>query len=445
MDMGFVLEAMGQYADKEAVVSRENRITFADLAATYDSMLDRLSLIPDNSVVALMADFSAGSIAALLALIGKDCIVVPISNGVKNPERYREIAECEYGIAFQDGNMVCGVREIRPSNPLTLSLKQKSHPGIVFFSSGTTGDPKGAIHDLVPLLEKFKRPGKTLKTVTFLLFDHIGGFNTVMHAVTHGGTIVTVESRDADDVLSMVEREQVELLPTSPTFLNLVLLGGYHEKYDLSSLRIISYGTEPMPESTLKSLATLLPDVRMKQTYGLSELGIMGTKSEGSDSLWMKVGGEGFETRIVDGILQIRAKSAMLGYLNAPSPFDDEGWFDTKDKVLERDGYIKILGRDTDLINVGGEKVYPIEVESCLLECPGVIDARVGSECNPITGNVIVAEIQVEEGADPVELRRNLRVHCGERLEPFKRPARFKISASPLGGERLKKMRRKAE
>ncbi len=74
----------------------------------------------------------------------------------------------------------------------------------------------------------------------------------------------------------------------------------------------------------------------------------MSTKSENSESLWMKIGGDGFEMKIVDGILYIRTQSAMLGYLNAPSPFDEEGWFNTKDKVEEKDGYIRILGRTTD-------------------------------------------------------------------------------------------------
>ena len=71
-------------------------------------------------------------------------------------------------------------------------------------------------------------------------------------------------------------------------------------------------------------------------------LGVLRSKSKSNDSLWVKVGGDGYETRIVDGILQIKAESAMLGYLNAPSPFTDDGWFITGDEVLEKDGYIRI-------------------------------------------------------------------------------------------------------
>ena len=97
------------------------------------------------------------------------------------------------------------------------------------------------------------------------------------------------------------------------------------------------------------------------QTYGLSELGILRSKSKGPDSLWVKVGGEGFETRVIEGLLEVKAKSAMLGYLNAPSPFTEDGWFKTGDSVLTDGEFIKILGRESEIINVGGEKVYPME------------------------------------------------------------------------------------
>lgn len=91
----------------------------------------------------------------------------------------------------------------------------------------------------------------------------------------------------------------------------------------------------------------------------------------------MKVGGAGTETKITGGTLWVRSESAMLGYLNAPSPFDEDGWYDTGDQV-ETDGeYIRILGRKSEIINVGGEKVFPAEVESVFLEIPNVRDVLI--------------------------------------------------------------------
>ena len=95
-------------------------------------------------------------------------------------------------------------------------------------------------------------------------------------------------------------------------------------------------------------------------------------------------------------ILEIKSKSSMLGYLNALALTDD-GWFKTGDAVLTNGDYIKILGRKSELINVGGEKVYPQEVENVLLGHPLVEDATVYGEKNPIIGNIVCARIKQKE------------------------------------------------
>ena len=164
---------------------------------------------------------------------------------------------------------------------------------------------------------------------------------------------MTVKDRSPDEVLSSIQQYEVELLPTSPTFINLILLSEAYTKYDISSLKTVTYGTEPMPKSTLIRFNSLFPNICLLQTYGLSEVGILRSKSKSSDSLWVKVGGEGFQTRVVGGLLEIKAESAMLGYLNAPSPFTKDGWFQTGDSVLVDGEYIIILGRKSELINIG--------------------------------------------------------------------------------------------
>ena len=386
--------------------------------------------------------FSPVSIAFFITLIEKNAIVVPISKTIKNVERYISISESEYVIDLKDEKNF-SVKETGHTvrHEMLRELVQKGHPGLILFSSGTTGEPKAALHDLSFLMEKFKKPGKRLSTVTFLLFDHIGGFNTMMHSLSSGNLIVTLKERSPEEVCRLIEKYHVELLPTSPTFINMILLSHVYERYDLSSLKMITYGTEPMPESTLKSLHKILPDVRLKQTYGLSEVGIMSTKSESSDSLYMKIGGEGFETKIEDEILYIRAKSAMMGYLNAPSPFDEEGWFNTKDKVEQKGDYLKILGRTTDLINVGGEKVYPNEVESVLLSVEGVKDVYVYAEDSPITGKKVVADVCVDPENNQRGYIKKLRRYSKDHLEAFKRPASYRLTDKPFYGERFKKKR----
>jgi long-chain acyl-CoA synthetase len=197
-----------------------------------------------------------------------------------------------------------------------------------------------------------------------------------------------------------------------------------------------------MPESTLRRFHQVLPHIQLQQTYGLSEVGILRSKSRSSDSLWVKLGGEGFETRVVNDILQIKAESAMLGYLNAPSPFTDDGWFNTGDKVEVDGDYFRILGRQSEIINVGGQKVYPAQVESVVQSMPEVAEVSVYGEKNAIMGEIPCAAIRLRQPRDARQFHRELRQFCRQRLQEFQIPVRIRLVENAMHGERFKKNRR---
>jgi acyl-coenzyme A synthetase/AMP-(fatty) acid ligase len=437
-------------------VFRENRerdaIVWNDRVFSYEWLLDRVRYwqemiksqdVGAGAVTVLEAGFSPNSVALFLALVESGCILVPLTNavGAKKP-KFIEIAQGEVSFTLDEVDNVNSAKLPNSSNhEFYDALRRFGHPGLVLFSSGSTGESKAAVHDMVAILEKFKVPRRSLRTITFLLYDHIGGLNTLLYTLSNAGCIVTVEDRSPDSVLSAVEKYEVELLPTSPTFINLILLSEAYKRYKIDSLRTVTYGTEPMPESTLKRFHDLFPHIRLQQTYGLSEVGILRSKSKGSDSLWVKVGGEGFETRVVDGILQIKAKSAMLGYLNAPSPFTEDGWFNTNDSVEMADGYIKILGRKSEIINVGGEKVYPGEVESVIHGIDNVAEVTVHGEKNPIMGNIVCAKVSLLRDEDPKEFTKRLKKYCREGLESYKVPVKVAVVNERQHSNRFKKVR----
>ncbi len=197
-----------------------------------------------------------------------------------------------------------------------------------------------------------------------------------------------------------------------------------------------------MPEHTLKRLNELFPDVRLLQTYGLSEVGILRSRSRDSSSLWVKLGGEGFETKIVEGTFWIKAQGAMLGYLNAPSPFTEDGWFNTGDRVEVDGEYVRFLGRDSDIINVGGEKVWPAEVESVLMSVENVAEAWVHGEKHPFTGQAVVAEVVVREPESALSVKRRIRKACLPVLERYKIPVKVTLADTSRAGARFKKIRR---
>ena len=253
---------------------------------------------------------------------------------------------------------------------------------------------------------------------------------------------MAIPTRNTPEVIcEFIERYKIELLPTTPTFINMLLFSKVYEKYDLSSLKIISYGTEPMPESTLKSFNRIFPEIKLKQTYGLTELGVMSSTSKSSDSLWMKIGGEGYQTKVENGTLFIKANSTILGYLNTEAPIDDEGWYNTGDRV-EQDGmWIKILGRKNELINVGGQKVFPAEVESVLLEMDNIVDVTVAAFQNPIMGQVVKARVNLKEKESLSELKMRIHKYCLPRLEKYKIPVHVEIADDVQFSERFKKIR----
>jgi acyl-CoA synthetase (AMP-forming)/AMP-acid ligase II len=219
------------------------------------------------------------------------------------------------------------------------------------------------------------------------------------------------------------------------------LLSEASRRHDLSSLELVTYGTEVMPESTLRRVHALLPHVELLQTYGLSEIGILRSKSKSSDSLWVKVGGEGFATRVVDGMLEIKAASAMLGYLNHESPFTADGWFRTGDAVEVDGEFIRILGRKSELINVGGEKVYPAEVESVLQLMDGVEDVAVAAEPNRITGQIVAARVKLSTAETLADFRQRMHAFCSDKLPRHKIPQKVRLVGGTLHGSRFKKLR----
>jgi long-chain acyl-CoA synthetase len=206
-------------------------------------------------------------------------------------------------------------------------------------------------------------------------------------------------------------------------------------------LKLVTYGTEPMPEATLARAREAMPWVDFQQTYGLTEIGILRSKSRPDGSLWVKLGGEGYETKIKDQRLWVRAASAMLGYLNAPSPFDAEGFLDTGD-LVEVDGeWLRILGRQDDRINVGGEKVHPTEVENVLLQMPNVVDAVVFGQPHPLMGQIVAARLSLASPEAPAAVKARVRAFCGTRLAGYKVPLKVAV-ADTLHSARFKRMRR---
>jgi long-chain acyl-CoA synthetase len=428
-----ILQKLGEIwngIDYPFLIHKGDELRFSKIA--NQSLVD-LSDVRKGDVVAIIGDFNPSSILTLLRLIDMDVVIVPLTDQTRHEHDY--FFESAFVDIVIDGILV----RRRPNNKkheLIEKLRELEHSGLILFSTGTTGRPKAILHDLTLFLKRFETPRPTLRTINFLLFDHIGGINTLLHTLFNKGVVVAPESRTVDSILETCGKFKVEVLPTTPTFLRMMLMSGAVPSKVPDCLKVITYGTERMDQPTLDELCKLLPNIDFRQTFGMSELGIVRVKSEARDSLYMNVGGEGVETKVLDGVLQIRSSSRMLGYLNAPSPFDAEGWYDTKDVVEVKDQYYKITGRISDVINVGGLKFMASEVERIALDFPNVSLVKALPKQNPITGQHVELLVQptVENSVDKVALMEFLRA----RLQTHMVPKRIKIESVAVG-HRFKK------
>lgn len=291
------------------------------------------------------------------------------------------------------------------------SLKDSHQSGLILSSSGSTGKPKAILHHLDTFLSSYceKKPNP-LRILSVYLPDHIAGVDVMCNALSGGGTLVIPKQRQPQNILNALKQYNVEILPASPTLLRLLLLADIGS-YGLKSLKLVIYGSEPMSETLLESLCQALPHTRFKQGFGTSETNAMKTKNLQD---FFKIVNASY--KVINNELFIKSPTQAIGYLNADnSVFDEEGYFATGDlvEIIESAGeeYIKIIGRTKEVINVGGEKVLPQEIENILLTMPHIKDCLVYGESNAITGQSVSVKVVLDSDTSlsNIELKKAIR------------------------------------
>ena len=432
--------------DQTAIIYDGKKYSYNEL---YIKIKEIESFIKDKiksgEVVAILADYSFVSIALFFALYENKNIIAPITSTSKKEidGKLKESFSTKI-INLENEKLVITNIKSEASHKIINDLQTSKCAGLILFSSGSTGAPKAMIHNLDTLVDSYgDKKQKQINMLVFLMFDHIGGINTMLNILSMNATMIIPQNRNADDICKLIEEYKIAVLPSSPTFLNLILINRSYEKYDLSSLRMITYGTETMPEGLLGRLKAVFSKVKFLQTFGTSETGIAATSSKSSSSTFMKIDDENLEYKIVDNELWLRSKTQILGYLNrSMESFTNDGWFKTGDLVeLDNEGFIKIIGRNKEIINVGGQKVLPSEVESVLLGMDEIEDCLVYGEQNAITGQSVSCDVVLKHGIDDSGFKILVRKFCKDKLDNFKIPTRVNVVQKTEFTERFKKSR----
>lgn len=417
--MTWFLEKLSRFEDRIACYDSGRTWSYRDLVALVAGIVEQLpsrrqELIPVETQTTLEG------LATLLAIAQKGHIGLPLPLELPSQERTKMAA------IAKDSEL----------------YNRLSGSGLVLFSSGTCGEPKGMLHNFDNLLDRYKtvRP-RNDRCLLLLLIDHIGGLDTAFRCLFAGSTLVIPESRTPEAAFGAIEKYRVNILPASPTFLNLLLLSDAVKTYDLDSVEIIAYGAEAMPPSVLKRLHQTFQKAELQQKFGTSETGAIRIQSQSNESLFFRINDPDTDWKIVDGMLWLKTPSRILGYLNAESDnLEADGWYATGD-LVEADGeHIRIVGRSDSLINVGGQKVHPAEVEAILHEIDGIESAQVYGRQNPITGHSVACKILTHLKKEPREWKRTIRSHCRRgKLAPWKLPSSIEIVDTVEVNSRMKR------
>jgi acyl-coenzyme A synthetase/AMP-(fatty) acid ligase len=436
-----LIELLQSYSAQPCIDGEGGARSYAELISEieqWNARFVQLNVLP-GTVVAVRADYSMSAMGALISLLSLRAIAALIPRD-RADEHYLKDSHASALLDLRTDGGYEWLPLTQPApHPLLAKLRDQGHGGILLFTSGSTGRPKAALHSAERFLYKFRKPGRRFRTLAFLLFDHVAGLDTMFYTLVSGGTLVLTRQRDPKSIARLIETCKVEVLPTSPTFLRLFCLADSAHQHDFSSLQIITYGSEPMDPATLTRVNEQFPTAKIVQKFGTTETGAPKTISRGNDSLWIKFNTEGFETKIVDGVLWIRSESTLLGYLNALSPVDDEGWYCTSDLVDVDGEWIRFRGRASDTINVGGEKVTASEVEHSILELDFVREVLVCGEPHALLGQVVTAKVVLaSDDMDRKTATMSIWRHCRARLASYKAPVKIDIVSGALADERQK-------
>ncbi|OKO99471.1 ANL family adenylate-forming protein [Xenorhabdus eapokensis] len=445
MDSALLFKHLYNNGDRIACWYQQKSYSYKWLLSRCDELIWTFSTVGvvAGTMVSLIADYHPDSLASLLALIRLKAIVQPMTRLSEEAiARNSEICSSEFQLWIdEDGFKNIGSTGMKSEHALIDNLRLSGQAGLIIMSSGTSGQSKAIVHNLEQLISVVKPSLQPRTVLSFLLFDHIGGINTILSAFASGNCLVVPELRTPESISEAISRYQVDVLITSPSFLNLMILKNCFENRSLQVLKQINYGSEVMPASILSYLAEKLPTTRMIQAYGLSEAGVIKTRSDDNQSTFIRIVDDGVQVRVRENKLEVLSKTSMLGYMNAPSPFTSDGWLITGDVVEVRDNSFRIVGRDTEVINVGGEKVYPGEVENIILQLTRVEDVVVSAEKNAILGNIVVARIKASVDTDFIQLRREVILWCKKHLPLFKVPQKITFVNEVDYGLRFKKKR----
>lgn len=451
------------HPDQEALVEvGGERLTYQQLwdrAARVAGGLRGAGLERGDRVANLLpagVDWVLGFLGAQLA----GAVAVPVNIRFAQPE-------IDYVLSDSGATIV-----LRPGEPLPdgephavddLALDDLA---AIFYTSGTTGFPKGAmtthenflsnVETALRVIELDRRDGTMMRNLVSVPLFHVTGCNSqLLVQLAIGGATVVLPTFEVQTFLRTIVDERINVLTSVPAIYALALAQPNFGEFDTSAVTRIAYGGAPIAPSLVQRIKEAFPQARVGNGFGLTETSSLATylphewAAEHADSV-------GFAVPVVDlmvhepdsagvGELLIRGPNVVARYWNKPAETADtfvDSWLHTGDLArIDEQGLVHVVDRAKDMINRGGENVYSVEVENALAGAPGVADAAVVGVPDDVLGEKVGA---VVVGMPGTELAvQAVLDHLAARLADFKVPQYVDVRTDPLprnpGGKLLKR------
>ena len=468
-------ETVERHPDRPAVVELDGpEVSYAQLwqrAARVAGGLRDAGVEPGDRVAVRLGN----GLDWLLAFWGTQLaggIVVPLNTRLSEAETAYVLADCGAASVVRPGEPL---PDGEPGEPAD---RAHGEVAALFYTSGTTGRPKGAmvtqenflstIESVVRCRELSRDPAVRHATLISVPLFHVTGCcSQMMTQIALGGLSVVMPQFKPAPFLAALPRYGITLVTSVPTIYELVLRHPDLATTDVSTVRTLSYGGAPIAPELVHRLLAAFPGARLGNGFGLSETSALATFLPHE---WAATHADavGFPTPVNDvridrpdpetgvGELLVRGPNVVAGYWGDPVRTAEtfvDGWLHTGDVATVTDGpgwrdMVRIVDRAKDMINRGGENVYSVEVENVLAAHPDVVEVAVVGVADPVMGEKVGAVVLPRPGVDPETLVPSLVDFARRQLADFKVPQFVRVLAGPLprnaGGKVLKSPLRQA-
>ncbi|MFC1941967.1 class I adenylate-forming enzyme family protein [Chloroflexota bacterium] len=473
-------KTVSRYGDLEGFIDQDTRLSFNQFASAVNKVaatLYHVYGIRKGDRVAIMLRNGLEFATSFFAIARLGAITVTLNTGLKGEDVAYQvndsgsvllIIEPDFADFINEVKLVAGglkhifstgIEPLEGTIAFSELLKDEGYTsveaevdemdsGVIMYTSGTTGKPKGALLSYRGLIASAMNAVSLCdlqvgrdKMMAMVPLFHTTGLSMVFCAAVYSGIpLVLIKKFKSADSLKIIEDEKITIIIGVPTIFWLMLNEPEFGRYDLSSLRYLAAGGSSSPEDLLKTCAEKLPGVQLVPGYGLTEANAMTHSTATFDEALSKNGSVGLVAPLLDamivdnsgnelpagepGELLLKGCQVMKGYWNNPVATREtviDGWLHTGDiAAIDEDGYTYIFDRMKDMIIRGGENIYSIEIENVLYRNPKVLEAAVLGVPDPVFGEQVKAVIVLRPGEQATN--EEFQEFCRKSLANFKVP-----------------------